>query len=131
MLTAIATVFVNEDSSATGEAARVPRAASDMTEPPPAPTLRAVDDAQHHEGNAQSELFERRAEYAVRRIKRGERNAGARRRQCEGQIDNGVEYSPAGETIARQSPGDQQAENDVDGRRRQRDAERHAQRRQH
>ena len=50
------------------------------------------------------------ADPAVRRIERGERDAGDRRRQREGQVDRRVEELAAGKAVARQHPGDEQAE---------------------
>ena len=51
---------------------------------------------------------------AVRRVDRGQRDAGDRGRQRERQIDEGVEQLPAGEAVAHQHPGDDQAEDGVD-----------------
>ena len=54
------------------------------------------------------------ADPAVRGVERGQRDAGHRSRQREGQIDRCVEKLAAGETIARQHPGDEQAEDGID-----------------
>ena len=53
---------------------------------------------------------EQRADPAVRRVERGERDAGDRGRQREGQVDQGVDELRPGKAVAHQHPGDEQAE---------------------
>ena len=89
------------------------------------------ENAPAREGDLDADRRQRRAEPAVRRIERGERDAGDRGRQRERQIDDGVEEASAGKAVARQRPGDDRAEHDVDQRGRERNAEGRLQRRQH
>ena len=63
------------------------------------------------------------ADPAVRRVERGERDAGDGGRQREGQVDDGVEHAAAGKVVADQHPGDDEAEDGVDRRGEKRSAE--------
>ena len=65
------------------------------------------DDAERRVGDLDAERREQRADPAVRRIERGQRDAGDRGRQREGQVDDGVEQAPAGKAVAHQHPGDE------------------------
>ena len=76
-------------------------------------------------GDLDAERSEELADPAVRRVERGERDAGDRGRQGEGQIDEGIDQPPAGKAIADQHPGDDQAEDGVDGGGGERNAEAH------
>ncbi len=60
------------------------------------------------------------ADPAVRRIERRQRYAGNRGRQREGQVDHGVDNALARKPVAHQHPGEDDAEDDIDDRRRQR-----------
>ena len=63
------------------------------------------------------------AQPAVAGVQRGQRDAGHRRRQRERQIDQRIDETLAGEGIADQHPGHDQAEEGVDQRSQQRRAE--------
>ncbi len=80
------------------------------------------------EGDLDVVVGERRAEPAIRRIQRRKRNAGDGRRQREGQIDEGVEQSTAGKIVSGEHPGDDEAKEQIDDRRREGDEEGRAQR---
>ncbi len=54
----------------------------------------------------------------LRGVERGQRDAGDRGRQGERQIDQRVDEPLAGKRVAHQHPGDEQAEDGVDQRRR-------------
>ena len=55
------------------------------------------DDAERRVGDLDAERRQQRAEPAVRRVERGERDAGHRGGQRERQVDHGVDDAPAGE----------------------------------
>ena len=57
----------------------------------------------------------KRADPAIRRIDRRQRDAGDRGRQRERQIDRRIEDALAGKAVAHQHPGHEQPENRVDG----------------
>ena len=59
----------------------------------------------------------------VRRIQRGQRDAGDRRRQRERQIDQGIDDAASRELVADQHPGDEKAEDRVHHGRDERRAE--------
>ena len=65
-------------------------------------------------GDLDAERREQAADPAVRRVERGQRDAGDGGRQREGKIDEGVEQAPAGKAVADQHPGDDHAEDGVD-----------------
>ena len=64
------------------------------------------------------------AQPAVRRIERGQRDAGHRRRQRERQIDQGVNDARPGKLVADEHPRHQRAEDAVHARGDERRAER-------
>ena len=75
------------------------------------------DDAERRVGDLEPEPARGSAPSSrCRRIERGQRDAGDRGRQREGQVDQRVEQPPAGEAVAHQHPGDEQAEDAVDQR---------------
>jgi hypothetical protein len=65
-------------------------------------------------GDLETERLKIPPEPAVAGIQRGQRDAGHRRRQRERQIDQRIDKALAGERIAHQHPGDDQAEKGVD-----------------
>ncbi len=78
------------------------------------------DDAGRREGDLDRQ---QRSDPPGRRIERGQRDAGDRGRQRERQVDERRHDAPARKRIAHQHPGDEQAEDAVDRRRRRRRAE--------
>ena len=62
-------------------------------------------------------------EGAVRGVERGQRDAGDRGRQREGQVDGRVDQPAAGELVAGQHPGEHQPEDQVEGGGEEGDAE--------
>ncbi|MGY3079033.1 hypothetical protein ACVWZZ_005441 [Bradyrhizobium sp. LM6.10] len=58
----------------------------------------------------------------------GQRDAGNRRRQREGHVDDGIEQPPSGEAVAHQRPDDDAAHHQIDAGRRKREPEGHAKR---
>ena len=76
------------------------------------------DDAERRVGDLDAERRQQLPDPAVRRVERGQRDAGDGRRQREGQVDHRVDDAPAGKAVAHQHPGDEHAEDDVDAARR-------------
>ncbi len=72
------------------------------------------DDAERREGHLDAQRLKHAADPAVRRVERGERDARHGGRQREGQVDQCVDQALAGEAVAHQHPGDDQAEHGVD-----------------
>ena len=62
------------------------------------------DDAERREGDLEPEACRDRADPAIRRIDRGERDAGDRGRQREGQIDHRIDDAPAREIGSAPAP---------------------------
>jgi len=81
------------------------------------------EDPHRRIGRLDTEPGERRAEQTVRRIERGQRDAGHRGRQREGQIHGRIHELAAREAVAGQNPGDQEAEDRGGERRDRRHAE--------
>ena len=82
-------------------------------------------------GDLDAERRQQRADPALRREQRGQRDAGDRRRQRERHVDQRIRQVAAGKAVADHHPGDQQAERHVDRRRQRRGTEAQPQRRQH
>ncbi len=72
------------------------------------------DDAERRVGDLDAKGLEKAADPAVAGVERGQRDAGHRRRQSKGQVDDGVEQALAGKFIAHKHPGDQRPEDGVD-----------------
>jgi hypothetical protein len=68
------------------------------------------DNAERRVGHLDAERFEVLAEPAVAGVQRGQRDAGHGRRQRKGQIDQRIDEALAGEGVADQHPGHDQAE---------------------
>ena len=76
----------------------------------------ATPDAERRVGDLDAERRQQLAEGAVRGVERGQRDAGDRGRQREGQVDGGVDQPPQREAVAGQHPGERQAEDEVEER---------------
>ena len=87
-------------------------------------------DAERRVGDLETQLLRDGTDGAVRRVDRGHGNAGNGGGEREGQVHCGVDDAAAGEAVAHQHPGDEQAEDGVDQSRDQRGAEGQAKRRQ-
>ena len=74
-------------------------------------------DAERGVGDLDPERREELPEGAVRGVEGGERDAGDRRRQREGEIHGRVDQAAAGEVVAHQDPGERQPEGEVEERR--------------
>ena len=72
--------------------------------------ISAIDNAQRRVGHLDAQRRQQPPDPAVVRSRGGQRDAGHRRGQRERQIDERVEQAPAGEIVARQHPGDDEAE---------------------
>src|SRR5271165_5880251 len=79
-------------------------------------------------GDLHAEMRQNRADPAVRSVEGRERNARDGGRQGERKVDHGVEQAPAWKRIPGQSPSDREAGEEIDKRRQDRHAERHAKR---
>ena len=77
-------------------------------------------DADGGKGDLHAKQFEELADPAVRRVKRGERDAGDGGGEREGKVYHRVQNALAGKIIAHQHPGDDDAEDDIDAGRRRR-----------
>ena len=67
-------------------------------------------DAERRVGDLDAERLEQPPDPAVLREQRGQRDAGDRGRQREGQVDERVDEAAAREAVAHQHPGDDEAE---------------------
>ena len=83
--------------------------------------------ADRRERHLDAEFGKRRAEPAVLREQRGQRDAGDRGRQRKGNIDDGVEQPAAREAIAHQRPDDDRSHHEIDQRGGKGEAERNLQ----
>ncbi|MGY3464301.1 hypothetical protein ACVW0I_001172 [Bradyrhizobium sp. LM6.11] len=83
---------------------------------------------ERRERNLDAGRRKRRAEPTLLGEQGGQRDAGNRRRQREGHVDDGIEQPPSGEAVAHQRPDDDAAHHQIDAGRRKREPEGHAKR---
>ena len=86
------------------------------------------ENAERRERDLHAERREQRADPAVLGEERGQRDAGDRGRQCERDVDDGVEDAPPRERVTHQGPRHHGTEHEIDRRRHERQAEAQPQR---